>query len=265
MPEFGFRTGIFQDQTVEQAAAELQRLGYDCVELCLEAPDVRPESLDRARCGELRAALDEMGIGLASLSYHADREPPEQRWANQERSVQIASWMGAGILVLNPEKAVDPERQWQEHVARFRRLCALAEDLGVTLAVEPEPLLVVGSSQEMARMLDEVDSSRLGVNLDIGHAQVTDDDPAASISQLGSAIVHLHLEDIRDRVHRHLPFGQGDIDFAAIRRALAEISYCGPYVADLFGLDQSPSQVAAQALRDMRRLFAGQVCPDTGT
>ena len=52
------------------------------------------------------------------------------------------------------------------------------------------------------------------MNLDVGHAAVTDPDPAATIRELGSAIVHLHLEDIRERVHRHLFFGEGDIDFA---------------------------------------------------
>jgi sugar phosphate isomerase/epimerase len=56
-------------------------------------------------------------------------------------------------------------------------------------------------------------------------------------------------------MHRHLPFGEGDVDFAAIRQALADINYAGPYVADLFGLGTDPSAVAARALADLRRLF----------
>jgi sugar phosphate isomerase/epimerase len=105
-------------------------------------------------------------------------------------------------------------------------------------------------------MMYAVESPRLKVNLDIGHARVTDDDLAASIRQLGSSIVHLHLEDIQGRVHRHLAFGKGDIDFAAVRQALKDIGYAGPYVADLFGQSEDPLQVAAQALTDMRRLFS---------
>ncbi|MBN1936945.1 MAG: sugar phosphate isomerase/epimerase [Anaerolineae bacterium] len=261
MPAFGFRTGIFGGLTTEQAAAELKRIGYDCVEICLEAPDVRPETLDEPRCRQLRAALDEIGIGLASLSYHADREPFEQRRTNQERAVQAAHWMGVDILVLNPEKSVEQARQWAEHVAHFEHLCALADRLGVTIAIEPEPLLVVGSSDDMARLIDEVGSPRLGVNLDIGHAQITDDDLIASIHKLGKNIVHLHLEDIKDRVHRHLPFGRGDIDFARVRRALGDIGYAGPYVVDLFGQVDAqgqtvpPGEVAALALHGMKERF----------
>jgi sugar phosphate isomerase/epimerase len=189
------------------------------------------------------------------------REPPPQRLANQERAIRVAHWLGADLLVINPERVTDRERQWDEHVAHLRQLCALADEAQVTLAMEPEPLLVVGSSQDMMDMMRAVGSPRLKVNLDVGHAQVTDDDPAASIRSLGSAIVHLHLEDIKDRVHRHLPFGEGDIDWAsgrptAIRQALTDIGYAGPYVADLFGLGQDPRDVATSALAALRRLFA---------
>ena len=256
MPNFGYRTGTFHHQPAEQTASQLAAMGYDCLELCLEAPDVRPENLDAARCAAIRASLDQVGIGLASLSYHADREPPAQRRANQERAVRAAAWMSCPILVLNPERAVEPARQWAEHVTRFQRLCDLADDLGVTIAIEPEPLLVVASSADALRMIEEVGSPRLRVNLDIGHAFLTDDDPAASIRMLGAHIIHLHLEDMAAGVHRHLPFGAGDIDFLAVRRALDETGYTGPYVVDLFGQDRPPEEVAAQALRGMRELFA---------
>jgi sugar phosphate isomerase/epimerase len=254
MPDYGFRTGIFAT-SVKETAQTLKGIGYDCVELCLEREDVRPETLDRVRCLEIRAELDRIGIGPASVSYHADREPLDQRRANQERAVHIAHWMEAEILVLSPERATDVERQWPEHAARFQRLCALADELGVTIAIEPEPLLVVGSSEDAARMIEEVGSPRLAVNLDVGHAYLTDDDLVASIHALGSQIVHLHLEDIAGRVHRHLPFGEGEIDFVAVRQALEQTGYDGPYVVDLFGQDAPSDEVASRALADLRRLF----------
>lgn len=256
MVRFGYRTGPFRGWPVEQVAAELKTIGYDCLELCLEAPDVRPERLDAARCAELRRHLDDLGIGLASASYHADREPLAERAANQERAIRVTRWLGADILVLNAEKSTDQPRQWAAHVEHLGRLCRVAEAEGVTLAIEPEPLLVIGGSLDMVEMMKAVGSPRLRVNLDVGHAQVTDDDVAATIRQLGSAIVHLHLEDIKDRVHKHLPFGEGDIDFVAIRQALEEIGYQGPYVVDLFGQGIEPQSAAAQALVELRRRFA---------
>jgi sugar phosphate isomerase/epimerase len=258
-PQYGFRTGPLRC-SAEQAAATLAELGYDCLELCLEADDVRPETMSEARAQALAQAFREMGIGLASCSYHADREPLEQRAANQEAAIHVAAWMGADILVLNAEKSVDQERQWAEHVAHFCRLCAVAEQAGVTLAIEPEPLLVVGSSQDALELIEAVGSGALKVNLDVGHAAITDpgrwsSSLAETVRLLGDQIVHLHLEDMAGRVHKHLPFGQGDIDFAALKGALAEIGYQGPYVVDLFGQDQEPRQVAADAIAALRRIF----------
>jgi sugar phosphate isomerase/epimerase len=255
-PSFGFRTGSLHQASTEQAAVGLARLGYDCLELCLEAADVRPDEMTAARARALRQRLDDLGIGLASTSYHADREPPAQRAANQARAIQVAQWMGAEVLILNGERSTDQERQWDEHVDRLGKLCELAEAANVTVAIEPEPLLVIGSSQDALDMIEAVGSPALKVNLDVGHAQITDDDVAASIRQLGPAIAHLHLEDIAGRVHRHLPFGAGDMDFGAVRQALDDIGYSGPYVVDLFGQEMDPIQVAKDALAAMRRLFA---------
>lgn len=255
MASFGFRTGTFPGWAAEKVAEELAQLGYDCIEFCLEPPDVRPALLNEARCRELRRRFDELGIALASVSYHGDVETPAERRANQERTIRVAQWIGAEVVVLNGERTVDRERQWPEHVRRFQALCRLADEAGVLLAVEPEPQLVIASTQDMVEMLAAVGSPRLRVNLDVGHARLTDGDIAASIRRLGPAIVHLHLEDIRGDVHRHLPFGEGDIDFSAVRGALAEIGYAGPYVADLFGQAAAPRDVAAQALEGLRRLF----------
>jgi sugar phosphate isomerase/epimerase len=204
--------------------------------------------------------LAEAGIGLASVSYHGDREPLAQRAVVQKEAIKVAHWMGAEILVLNAEKSVDQERQWAEHVAHFRDLCALAAEAEVTLAIEPEPLLVVGSTQDALDLIEAVGADGVGspwlkVNLDIGHAQITDPDLANTVRLLGENLAHLHLEDIAGRVHKHLPFGEGDIDFGALRQALDEVNYQGPYVVDLFGQDLEPKQVAADALVALRKLF----------
>ena len=252
---FGSRTGNFRDWPVERTAEELSRLGYACIEICLERDDVRPEQLTERRCKEIKKRLDEIGIGIASLSNHADGEPVRTRRENQFRAVQVAPWMGAGILVLNTESSVDQERQWAEHVDRFGRLSELAESLGVTIAIEPEPLLVVSSSQDMVAMMDAVGSPALKVNLDIGHAQITDEDLVASIRQLGASVVHLHVEDVKDKIHRHLPLGDGDIDLVKVRGALNEIGYSGPCVVDLFGPGLEPMPTAKLALAGLYRYF----------
>jgi sugar phosphate isomerase/epimerase len=255
MTRFGYRTAGFPGWPVEKAAAQMAQLGYGSVEICLEGTDVRPELMDSKRCAEIRRTVDSLGMNVASVSYHGDSEAPADRLANQHRAIEVAHRLGVDILVINSERTIDHARQWAEHVERFKTLCAAAAGLGVRIAVEPEPLLVVGSSQDMLDMLALVNSPALKVNFDVGHAQVTDDDPAASIRLLGSAIVHVHLEDIKDRVHRHLIFGDGDIDFVAMRQALSDVQFNGPLVVDLFGRED-PVAAAQHAIAALQTALA---------
>ncbi len=160
-PRFGFRTGSLPGLTVEQSIAKLAEIGYDCAEVCLEPLLGPPEGLTASRCAAIRRALQAAGVTLASASYHGDSDEPTQRAANQRIAVQATKWLGAEILVLNGERITDFDRQWAEHVSRFRALSELAEKENIVLAIEPEPKLVIGSSQDMLAMIQAVGSPRL--------------------------------------------------------------------------------------------------------
>ena len=255
--KFGFRTGGFKGWTTKAILEELARIGFDGAEICLESADMRPETFTRARADEIRLFMDGMGLEIASVSYHADVEPVNQRRSNTSKAVEVAEWLGVDILIINAErtKEGEKERQWSELVDWLKSLTTSAEESGVNVAIEPEPLLVVGDINDMIRLMEEVGSPNLKVNLDVGHAYITDPCLPESIRRLGSAIVHAHLEDIKDKVHNHLELGQGDIDFAAMHAAFMEIGYDGYYVVDLFRLGDDPSGVATRTLAALRERF----------
>lgn len=256
--KFGFRTGGFKGWRIESILEELARIGFDGAELCLESADMRPETFTRARADEIRRFMDEIGLEIASVSYHADAEPVKQRVSNTSKAVKVAEWLGADVLIINAERAREgeKEKQWQDLVSRLKDLTASAGERGVNVAIEPEPLLVVGDTDDMIRMMDAVGSPNLKVNLDIGHAYITDPSLPNSIRRLGSAIVHAHVEDIKDKVHNHLELGQGDIDFAAMQATFVEIGYDGYYVVDMFRLGDDPSGVAARSLAALQERFS---------
>jgi sugar phosphate isomerase/epimerase len=255
--KFGFRTGGFKGWKIEAILEELAKIGFDGAELCLESADMRPESFTRAKADEIRRFVDEIGLEIASVSYHADAEPLNQRLPNTSKALEVADWLGADVLIINAERVREGEKkkQWQDLVSRLKDLTASAEERGVNVAIEPEPLLVVSDTDDMIRIMDAVGSPNLRVNLDIGHAYITDPSLPNSIRRLGSAIVHAHVEDIKDKVHNHLELGHGDIDFAAMQEAFLQIGYDGYYVVDLFRLGDDPSGVAARSLTALRERF----------
>ena len=255
--KFGFRTGGFAGWKVESVLEELKKIGFDGAELCLEPADMRPEQFTQKRAKELRNFMDQLGIEVASVSYHADFESMDQRLINTFKAVEITGWLGANILIINSERVEQDKKneQWKSLRDRLIKLTAHAKEYDVYIAIEPEPLQIIDNTNDMIRMIKEVESLNLRVNLDVGHAYITDPSLVDSIEMLGDAIVHAHIEDIKDKVHNHLEIGQGDIDFAEMHSAFMDIGYNGFYVVDLFRLGDDPSGVATRTLSALKKTF----------
>jgi sugar phosphate isomerase/epimerase len=259
--KFAFRTGSFGDRDIAETLRQIQACGYDGVEVCLEPAALRPGVLTQQQAAQIRSTADELGLAIASASFHADNEAMATRLRQTFGAVEVAGWLGTDVLVVNSERAGADEaaraRQFADVAERMKRLCRPAEERGIRIAVEPEPRLVIDNVDDMLRLVEAVGSPALRVNLDIGHAEVTEGDVPGAIRRLGDLIVHTHLEDIAARVHKHLIPGEGDIDFPAVFDAFASIGYRGIHTIDLFGLGDRAAEVAREALAALRRLACG--------
>ena len=89
---------------------------------------------------------------------------------------------------------------------------------GVDLAFEPEPGMFVETVAAFGQLHAALGApKRLGLSLDVGHVLVTGEgDPAAIIREHAARLFTVALEDMRPRVHEHLPFGEGVLDLAAV-------------------------------------------------
>ncbi len=69
-------------------------------------------------------------------------------------------------------------------------------------------------------------------------------------------IINVHLEDIKERKHVHLPLGHGDIDVADVFRGLKTIGYRGLINAEFNtdDLEVDECQLAQQTFEHLRRL-----------
>ena len=240
--KIGFRTAGYREWPLHRAFRSLGQLGYDGVEICLEHPEARPETLTPGQADELAAAARHSGLAIASVSYHGDDDPDELRAQNQRRALSLTRHLGAELLILNAQKAVPgrEEKQWQAFRGQLETLLEVAQAEGVLIALEPEPGHFLHSSADMVRLLHEMGSPCLKVNLDIGHAFLTDPDVTRTIRTLAASIVHVHIEDMPVGVHQHLVPGEGDIDLPSVHDALRGAGYSGYYTVDLFDIASDP-------------------------
>lgn len=115
----------------------------------------------------------------------------------------------------------------------FRRIIHLAEDAGVTVALEntrhPSALYLV---------LDELPSLRLGLCFDSGHAIIHGKEPFELLHKWGHRLITTHLSDNDGILDRHWLPGDGVIDFQAMARAVDWPAYQGPLMLEVSAQDK---------------------------
>ncbi len=256
MERIGFRTIGYRRYSPEEAIRRIASVGYDGVEVCLEHPGLEPDGLSVLTAADMAQVAAGADVAIASVSYHGDRDPLELRWERALKAVEITSAMGTGLLILNsPRPDSDNAEELEDEFRRqLDRQIERAERLGVPLAIEPEPGLLVADCADMMALIDDVASDALAVNLDVGHAFLTEDDLPAAIRRLGGHIAAVHFEDMPTGVHEHLVPGRGDMDLPEVLGALRKTGFDGWLTVDLFDIADAPDDAAIASLEAMQEL-----------
>lgn len=192
------------------------------------------------------------GAGVAVASLHAPLYPDvrtyrKDRWyslssrddAHRKESVDAAAgagaWLarhGGGTLVLHTGF---PAESWYPHAwAGFlSSLNELTERVpeNVRFAVENTP----SPSGEVDIILDIVDRyprERVGVCLDLGHANITGNAQNA-VRAAADRLIHVHAHDNRGARDEHLVPGRGSIDWKRVLSALREVGFGGAFTLEL--------------------------------
>lgn len=130
-------------------------------------------------------------IGAEIMVYHAGRYLAEEKF------------LFASQLKPTP---FEKEVLWERECAELQTLGNIAAQYGIRIAVEnARPYLDVPnycyaeSLEELARMIEAVNHSQVGITLDTGHAYLAacryDDDLLAGISLIEPYVCHIHLHD----------------------------------------------------------------------
>ncbi len=115
--------------------------------------------------------------------------------------------------------------------------------LGVLLLIEPEPDLLLETTDQYLEVAERLNAPSIGLNFDVGHAFCVREDLPRSIAKLAPHIRHYHVEDIAStRVHHHLVPGTGAIDFAEVVAAIRATGYDGWLTVELYPFLDDPDR-----------------------
>ena len=147
-----------------------------------------------------------------------------------ENALRTAKAAGADTILLVPAVVTEKVRYgeaWETSQKNIREMVPLAEELGVVIAVENVWNKFLLSPLEFARYVDEFESPWVQAYFDIGN-HVIFGFPQDWIRTLGKRIRRLHVKDFKRDGFQwcKLPY-EGDVNWAEVRKALAEFDYTG--------------------------------------
>lgn len=223
-------------------------LGFDGVEL--DAPNDLP--LD-----EVLKGRDAAGIAIPGVvnSQHwklplTDPDPAvrDACVAASIEAMKQAKAYGAETMLLVPGVVNDQTSYaaaYDRAVEGIDRLLPHAEEIGISIALENVWNDFLLSPLEAAHLVDGFEHPRLGWYLDLGNV-VRYGRPTDWIEALGSRILRLDVKEYSlARMNREGPWkgfevelGDGDIDWAAINRALTTVGYSGWVSVEVPGGDR---------------------------
>ena len=146
-----------------------------------------------------------------------------------EQAIRDADRFGGSSVLLVPGKVGGEdethEHLWQRSIEEIRKALPVASYHGIQILIETVWNGFCYDPIQLRDYIDEIDSPWVKVYLDFGNMQKYAP-PADWIRTLGDRIVKLDVKDWGEK-NGFCPLGEGDVDWVALRDALAEIEFTG--------------------------------------
>jgi len=278
MFHLAFSTNAFKKNSLDEALAAIADAGYRGVELMADVPHALPSALGRSERRDLMLRLVDLGLVVSNVNaftlfargdtYHPtwiedDAARRCERIDHTLACIELAGEFASKTVSLQPGgpligTGLSAKAAAERFAESLAEVLPRAKEHEVTLAIEPEPGLLIQTSEEYLNFKRRFfpDEDRIHMNCDIGHLFCVGEDPAAVIRHMPGEIAHVHVEDIgQNRVHQHLAPGKGAIDFAAVFAALNDIAYDGWATIELYPYETTAAQIAKAAMAHLRPLM----------
>ncbi|MGC8569881.1 sugar phosphate isomerase/epimerase family protein [Caldivirga sp.] len=252
--------------------------GFDGVEFTVsEANENLPNVSDRGYlriehimddARELRKLANDVGLEIHSvrsgLLWRYPLTSPDPAIRDRaieiaERELEACSLMGATALLIVPGVVTEDVpydvayRLSQEALGRLSRK---TEGLGITLAIENVCNNFLLSPMEFARFIDELNSPAVGAYLDVGNVMdCRVGYPQHWVRILGGRVRRVHIKDYSIGLRGITDLFNGDVNWAAVMKALRDVGYDGYLTAELHPFNVAYELYFRQLAERMRMLL----------
>ena len=270
----GYSSNAFKKHSIFDAVEKIGRLGFRGIEIMCKRPHVHAADFGEEEWPRLKSCLEAdrlkvINLNCSTLFAVENGHPSPQNGPLEEdlkdrishtlQSLRLASYLGCRNISIptgTPPQDLTREAFKALFHERLEKVLPLAEELDVDVLVEPEPGLLGDNLGHFKAFIEEVQSSALGVNFDIGHFYCLGEDPSAAFEQMFQWVGHVHLDDIaQSRIHNHLIPGRGVIDFLEVFKAMARLGYDRDICLELYTYLDTPVEAGRESLTYILPVF----------
>lgn len=217
----------------EQNLDQLAELGFRHV-------DVRPQALRSPRA---RQCLADLGLHVPCVAIafpevpldSADEQVAAQAFSQLVAGLHHARDLGAATAYVVPGTDRSPAAL-ERYARAIEHLTEQAASLNLMLGIEHFPGRNLPTIAATLDFIEGIGHPNLCLLFDLGHAQISAEDPAALIHRAGTRLGYVHLDDNDGRQDLHLGLLEGVLTEETLRRtfaALEEVNYQGPLSLEL--------------------------------
>jgi fructoselysine 3-epimerase len=262
---------VYFNHPLKQAIRRLRQFGYQGIEIWGGRPHMYRHDLDD-ELDAIRALLDEYEMAVPNFIPAQFRYPSILCSANKAvrrdsvryimDAMDNALRLGAPSVSLCAGMTLEGEsleQGWKNLRQSIVELLDYTEGTNLRLLIEPahkaESTLILTVADGL-RMIHEIQSERLGICLDTGHANVNGEDLAQVVNACRDIPFHIHIDDNRGDNDAHMIPGEGSINYTPFVQALEEINYRGFVSAELgFQYTLEPDAAVQKTQTVLREMF----------
>ncbi|MBO9467356.1 TIM barrel protein [Tropicibacter sp. R15_0] len=211
------------------------------------------------------AKLEAVGANYTIMNGYlqgrlADDEGAEILLASAKETVQVGKRLGVDRLNLHGtglgdggipiwQHELETGEMWLKARDTLMRICDLAEAEGVVFTLENLNLLdhpgcPFGATADVLALVSAIDRPQLRINLDLYHTQIGEGD---LIRWCEKCLPWIGEVQVADNPGRFEP-GNGEINYPAVARALANMGYRGPIGMEAFA--KTDPEAALESFRN---------------
>lgn len=212
-------------------------------ELGLDGVQINVEGASLAHLGrDDPEYLSDVGALTRELGLFVELDTCDTNPQNLIGVLEICRALEADRMRVYSSVGGDLERELEQAVDDFRQVLGLCADYGVKIAYENHEF---ESSQDVLRVVRQVDSEYVGAHVDTGNSMMVWEDPHQAVENMAPYAASTHFKDhlviaVNDQpMIAGVPLGRGSIDCARCFRILEEqsplerinIEVCYGYIA----------------------------------